>query len=433
MTPRRRRPGSDSSSGEGSSGSAAPARTRPDGIDVDADSIHTMGDRLDATQTRVDAVGSQVDSVDVGSGSFGAVGVAFAGSAKQHLSETRQQLARTRDSISRARDGTHRTAQGYRDTDAEVASQLGGIDSGVDVPRTSGGSTRPSGTTPGATTPAAAVPDSGRPDPASTSPADGPPASIGDRLDPPAPYRPSEAERALASRQILGMSPLDPGNHKNAAYRAQLDDGTSGVYKPLSEEDPNLRQGIPPYSGGYREVAASQLDEQLGFGLVPPTSMTDGHDGHGPGSMQQFVDHDDPLPHDSYAKPQQEQMAVLDYVMGNTDRHPRNYGTGMDGSPVAFDNGSSFPESPDPKFGIRSSFVTSHLGEALSPDVIERVRALDPDQVGGMLRQSGLSDVAVDGALARLREIQEHGMITGEAWPGLINDARLNMVRGPLS
>lgn len=416
-------------------------------MEVDADRIDTMGDRLDATQSKVDSISSRVDDIDVGPQSMGVVGSSFAGSARDHLSRTKQVLSQVRDQVSQARDNTHRTAQSYRNTDAEAANRMRAVDTDADVPSTRADTTSPSSTTttpsstttpPPVTTPSATTPDVATS--ASRPTESGPSASIGDRLDPPAstgpatPYQPSAAETALRNKKVVGLSELNPGEHVNAAYRARFEDGTSGVYKPLAEEKPDLRQGIPPNTGGYREVAAFRLDEQLGFGLVPPTSMTDDHYGHGPGSMQQFVDNTDPLPASGYPKHQQEQMAVLDYVMGNTDRHPRNYGTGMDGSPVAFDNGSSYPEFPDPKFGIRSDFVGDHLNVPLSPDVLDRVRGLDPDQFGDILRQSGIGDHrAVDGAVARLREIQDRGMITGEAWPGKINGARLNLIRGSLS
>jgi hypothetical protein len=146
--------------------------------------------------------------------------------------------------------------------------------------------------------------------------------------------------------------------------------------------------------------------------------------------MQAWEDGGRGVPASQYPPVRQEQMAVLDYVSGNTDRHPGNYLTAPGGDPIAIDHGYSYPEGPADS--IRSTFVGDHLGTPLSPDTLARVRALDPDQVRGMLTATGLSPVAVDGAVARLQEIQDRGMITGEAWRGPIVDAHWATVRGPL-
>jgi hypothetical protein len=249
-------------------------------------------------------------------------------------------------------------------------------------------------------------------------------STIGSRLDggtpPVGQYQPSEAELALQQRQIVDTRPLNPGAHANEAHLVTFADGTRGVYKPIAGEDASLRQGIPDGLAN-REVAASRMDEAFGFGRVPTTTIADG--AHGPGSIQQWSESTPPLPHNEYPRIQQEQMAVSDYVTGNTDRHLGNYLTDPNGNIVAIDHGYSFPESPDPRFGIRSDFVDKNLNTPLSDEVMANVRAVDPAQVRDMLAATGLRAPAVDGVIARLTEVQTHGMITGEAWPGVINGA----------
>lgn len=280
-------------------------------------------------------------------------------------------------------------------------------------------------------------PSSGGTEPSSSettpSPADAEPSSgsISDRLDPdgstpvdtPSDYQPSDAEQALQAKKIVDTTPLDPGGHANDAYVVTYEDGTRGIYKPVAGEDASLRQGIP---GGLadREVAASRMDEAFGFGRVPTTTKIDG--AQGSGSVQQWVDSTGSKALDEYPRTQQEQMAVLDYVTGNTDRHTGNFVTDAGGNIVAIDHGYSFPETPDPRFGIRSDFVQQNVNTPLSDEVMQNVRAVDPGQVRTTLQASGLSDQAVDGVVSRLGEVQSRGMITGENWPGIINGSWIN-------
>lgn len=317
-----------------------------------------------------------------------------------------------------AEDAAPASANGSSSTttsSATTGSDAPGTETtGPDTPvsETTGAGTTGSGTT-GADTTGSGTPDdsiSGRLSPDSAEPSDAP---VED-------YRPSAAEQALQARKIVDSTPIDPGGHANPAYRVTFDDGTSGIYKPAAGEDASLRQGIP---GGLtdREVASSRVDEAFGFGRVPTTAKVDGP--AGPGSIQQWREGDSALSHDAYPRVQQEQMAVLDYVTGNTDRHLGNYLTDPDGNVIAIDHGYSFPESPDPRFGIRSDFVAQNMNVPLSDEVMNSVRAVDPGQMRSMLQGMGLGGPATDGALARLREVQTNGMITGAAWPGVINGA----------
>jgi len=185
---------------------------------------------------------------------------------------------------------------------------------------------------------------------------------------------------------------------------AVLDDGSSAVYRPVSEEF-----GMPDL--GRREVAVSRLDEMLGFGRVPTTAMIDGP--RGPGSLQEFVvGAAEGLAAGRYPLVQQQQLAVLDYVAGNTARHVGSYLTGPDGGIVAVDHGFTFPDGGP----IRSDFVRDHRERPL--EVVDAVRAVDPARMRHMLRDSGLGPLAIDLAAARLEEVQRHGMITGESSPG---------------
>lgn len=372
----------------------------------DADAIDGVGDRIKGTSERLHGVSTNIGNVNVGPQSMGLLGSTFTSQAQDAVHRAQDATSQVGKGMDNAHALTKQTAQTYRDTENSNRQSFEKI-----KPAAKTQSTRRS--TPSSST--------------STSNTSGTStgSNIAARLQPTPPspgghHQLSQAERAMQDRRIVSLEPLDPGNHANPAYIASLDDGTLGVYKPIQGEDASLRQGIP---GGlaHREVAASRVDEAFGFHRVPTTTMMDGD--HGPGSVQQFVNSTASKAHHEYPRLQQEQMAVLDYVTGNTDRHTGNYRTDRNGNIVAIDHGYSFPESPDPRFGIRSDFVDKNLHTPLSNEVMTAVRAVDPDQLRNTLRATGLGEAAIDGTIARLTEIQTRGMITGEAWPGVINGA----------
>ncbi|WBC13747.1 hypothetical protein O7600_21820 [Micromonospora sp. WMMA1998] len=241
------------------------------------------------------------------------------------------------------------------------------------------------------------------------------PPESGSGTDPAVPHHASEAELRLLGREVHSMVELKPGEHVNDAYDATFTDGTHGVYKPNVPENEfvQVRSTIPENQLAAREVAASRLDEDLGFDLVPTTARWDGP--HGAGSMQEFVENARPgRPVTDYTVPERERMAVLDYISGNTDRHMGNYLTGPDGRLVAIDHGYSFPESnAEP---LRSDFVQQQMNQPLSPDTMARLQSTDPAVLADRLRATGLNESAVSGAMDRFNEIRSRGMITGEAW-----------------
>ncbi|MEH0938587.1 WXG100-like domain-containing protein [Micromonospora psammae] len=241
------------------------------------------------------------------------------------------------------------------------------------------------------------------------------PAGSGFGADPAMPDHASEAELRLLGREVHSMVELDPGGHVNDAYDVTFTDGTHGVYKPNVPENEfvQVRSTIPESELAAREVAASRLNEDLGFDLVPTTARWDGP--HGSGSMQEFVENASPgRPVSDYSVPERERMAVLDYVSGNTDRHLGNYLTGPDGRLVAIDHGYSFPQSnAEP---LRSDFVQQQMNRPLGPETMARIQATDPAVLADRLRATGLDERAVSGAMDRFNEIRSRGTITGEAW-----------------
>ncbi|WP_153397395.1 SCO1664 family protein [Ornithinicoccus halotolerans] len=73
----------------------------------------------------------------------------------------------------------------------------------------------------------------------------------------------------------------------NVTLRVRLSDGTDAVYKPVRGERP-LRD-FPPGTLAAREVAAAQVSDAGGWGLVPPTVLREGP--MGAGMVQRWIPH----------------------------------------------------------------------------------------------------------------------------------------------
>ncbi|WP_159850999.1 hypothetical protein [Nocardia sp. CY41] len=254
-------------------------------------------------------------------------------------------------------------------------------------------------------------------------------------LDADGKFVPSISERALGDFQFRRI--FLPGREGwSETYKAVSHTGVS-IYKPASGENLSNSMAVyfPQKHGEYakREVAAYRVNEQLGFSLVPPTAMVDGP--KGPGSNQQFVPSRPAKATDMYDELQQQQMAVLDYIIGNLDRLVRNYRVAPNGDLVAIDHGSSFPEKPG--LGIRSKFVDKFRGVPLGEKVLEHVDAVDVKVFRESLRELELSDRAIDGAMERLNEIRSQRRVIGNNWlaPDYVQDfvdSFRKRLRGPL-
>lgn len=202
------------------------------------------------------------------------------------------------------------------------------------------------------------------------------------------------------------------GGHSNGVFKVEIDSATV-VYKPAQDEVPQ-RNGIATGEYWKHEVAAYQIDQMLGFELIPPTASINGP--RGTGSIQQWVG-ERGLDAKAYTPQDQQMMGVLDYVLGSSDRHRENYRTQTDGRPSAIDNGLTLPSSDHD--GMYSEFADAILHKPLHATIIAKVRSLDDSTFIDTLRHCGIGHESIDWSLARLHECQT-GKIDGTAWHGLI-------------
>ncbi|MGL4176984.1 MAG: hypothetical protein ACRCSN_12995 [Dermatophilaceae bacterium] len=239
-----------------------------------------------------------------------------------------------------------------------------------------------------------------------------------------------DAERVLLAREVVSLQPLPEGSGgANEAFIARFDDGGQAIYKPTDGESFIQTRFI----GGplaRREVAAYRTSRELGLDIVPTTTMAEIPGEPGTGSLQEWVEGTSGYAQTNpYTVADQDRIAVLDYVIANSDRKGDNYLTGVGGRPVALDHGLSFPR--DDTRGIRSDFVAARIGEPLDPEVLAGVRAADPVRLEAALRDAGLTSRSINAALARLQEIRSRGRITGESYAGGMIDGGGNPISRP--
>jgi uncharacterized repeat protein (TIGR03843 family) len=126
------------------------------------------------------------------------------------------------------------------------------------------------------------------------------------------------------------------------------DDAVYGVYKPGAHERP-----LWDFPGELylREVAAYEVSEFLGWGLVPPTVLREGP--RGPGSLQLFVPHDPSVHYFTLVEGEGDleeelvRLAMFDMATNNADRKGGHVlRSSVDGRLYGIDNGLTFNVEP---------------------------------------------------------------------------------------
>lgn len=122
------------------------------------------------------------------------------------------------------------------------------------------------------------------------------------------------------------------------------DDGDmQAVYKPMRGETP-----LWDFAAGSlarREVAAYLLSENLGWQIVPPTVFRKKKLPFGPGSVQQYIDHNPEKHYFSFSPEEKEKLrvvALFDCLINNADRKGSHILLSMDGRLFCIDHGVCF-------------------------------------------------------------------------------------------
>lgn len=186
------------------------------------------------------------------------------------------------------------------------------------------------------------------------------------------------------------------------------DVSTLAVYKPAQGEQP-----LWDFESGTlfrREVAAFLVSEMLGWHLVPATVVIDGP--HGPGSLQQFINHDPELHYFTLAESHRDQLqriALFDFIINNADRKGGHVLVAEDGKLWAIDHGVAFHATNKLR-----TVIWNFSGEPIPPrfrselaSFESRLSSDSSDQHGQLERL--LSSDEWQALLARTSEIVESG------------------------
>jgi hypothetical protein len=162
--------------------------------------------------------------------------------------------------------------------------------------------------------------------------------------------------------EVLGRLPWS--SNATLLVRLELpDDEMLAVYKPQRGERPLW--DFPRGTLCFREVAAYEISNALGWDLVPETVLRDGPAGIG--MVQRFVEHD---PDDHYFTLQERygdefrRMAAFDVVINNTDRKGGHCLLAKGGGIFGIDHGISF----NAQWKLRT-VIWDYGGEPIPPAV----------------------------------------------------------------
>lgn len=195
-----------------------------------------------------------------------------------------------------------------------------------------------------------------------------------------------DTERILRTARITSMAYVGQGI--SGSRRVELEANGSrlrAIFKAVDNrfesEFPFGRETAPVFRDSYKhEIAAYELDKLLGLGMVPPAVERE-IDGER-GSLQiwfeqkwlRFV-HGQQPPDRRRADDDVHAVRLLDYLIFNTDRHPRNLFFGEGWRPVMIDHSISFHPM---KIPCRPLY-------RFPREVVARLRGLDPRQLENTL------------------------------------------------
>lgn len=203
--------------------------------------------------------------------------------------------------------------------------------------------------------------------------------------------------------EVLGLMPWS----SNGTYLVQVtrrDDHAPAIYKPGRGERP-----LWDFPGALwtREVAAYELSEQLGFGLVPTTVARQAAP-MGPGSVQafvraQFAEHYFTMREREELAAPLRRLCAFDLVANSADRKGGHCLIDLAGRIWAIDNGLTFHD----EFKVRT-VLWDFAGEPIPAEVAEAIAGLVDSGPCAALCEL-LSPTEIDAMMDRARAVLAGG------------------------
>lgn len=189
------------------------------------------------------------------------------------------------------------------------------------------------------------------------------------------PLTPPEVDKTLETLRageidVLGLLPYS----SNYVFLARLEHAGSeelAVYKPRRGETPLW--DFPEGTLAAREVAAFVVSEAAGWNLVPPTVLRDDAP-MGPGSFQQFIEHDPERHFFTLAEERFDDFrafAALDVVINNADRKGGHILEDAERRLWGVDHGLSFNLEPKLR-----TVIWAFAGDAIDQTIRRHLEAL---------------------------------------------------------
>jgi hypothetical protein len=191
-------------------------------------------------------------------------------------------------------------------------------------------------------------------------------------------------------------------NGSNYTYLANLECGAlqfKVVYKPMRGEQPLW--DFPAGSLAKREVAAYAVSEALGWRLVPPTILRRKGLPLGPGSVQQYIEHD-PEYHYFHFNDEDRQrlrpVVLFDLLINNADRKGGHVLTDNNGRLWLIDHGICFHSEQKLR-----TVIWDFAGEEIPPQLLTDLQRFAEQLEGQQAAYEELSKLLQPAELAALR------------------------------
>ena len=205
------------------------------------------------------------------------------------------------------------------------------------------------------------------------------------------------------------------------SYKVKFKGGGAAVYKP--EVTPvGVRRTLGNIPESRRELAAYKISNAAGFDNVPPIELVAYPDASGKvrkghamgwvdGEVVSNMDRNEFKRDAAASHPDLHRLAALDMIIGNTDRHAKNFMKGKDGRYYAIDNGLTMPlgsmaDQWAQMHDNPSTPLHSVKGQAIPPEVKKEIARITPEHITSALKEAGFKEEDVKFALARLKVVQ---------------------------